>query len=461
LVSNGIAYLIEDGEDQMWIGSNAGLMRVARRALNEFARGAVQFVTGRVYRKADGLPAGEATFGSQPAACRTPDGRLWFPTIKGLASVHPDQLKPNPRWPPVVIESVLLDGQSQNTNSLRTAWPEAIVVSAGTERIEIHYTSLNLAAPGRARFKYRLEGHESAWTEVGNTRVTWYSKLSPGRYRFIVTACNEDGVWNPAGTTVAFVVEPPVWRTWWFLTSATIALLGLIVGVVHHLSTQRLQRQLEGMRQKEALEKERGRIARDLHDQVGASLTQMSLLGELVDSDKDLPGEVESHAKQITQTARETTHVLDEIVWAVNPSNDTLDSLITYACKYAQDYLAVAGLRYRLEVPPQLPAAPIAPDVRHNVFLAFKEAVTNVVKHSGADEAHVRFSLDDARFTLEVEDNGRGLAGMDSERARTRNGLRNMRRRMEDVGGSFSISPAPARGTVVRLTAPVGPARSR
>src|SRR5262245_1550149 len=158
----------------------------------------------------------------------------------------------------------------------------------------------------------------------------------------------------------------------------------------------------------------------------------MSLLGELVDSDKNLPAEVESHARQITQTARETTHVLDEIVWAVNPSNDTLDSLITYACKYAQDYFAVAGLRYRLEVPPQLPASPIAPDVRHNVFLAFKEAVTNVVKHSGADEAHVRLNLEGGKFTLEVEDNGRGLAGMDSARAQTRNGLRNMRKRMED-----------------------------
>ena len=135
----------------------------------------------------------------------------------------------------------------------------------------------------------------------------------------------------------------------------------MIVGSVHYVSTQRLQRQVAALRQKEALEKERARIARDIHDQVGASLTQLSLLGELVEGDKHHPEEVVGHARQIEQTALETTRALDEIVWTVNPSNDTLDGLITYVCKYAQDYLAVAGLRYRLEAPPQLPSTPIPP----------------------------------------------------------------------------------------------------
>ena len=163
------------------------------------------------------------------------------------------------------------------------------------------------------------------------------------------------------------------------------------------------------MRQKEALEKERARIARDIHDQVGASLTQLSLLGELVESDKDHPEEVEAHARQIEQTALETTRALDEIVWTVNPSNDTLDGLINYVCKYAQDYLAVAGLRYRLEAPPQLPGAPITPEVRHNVFLAAKESITNVVRHAQASAVSLRLRLDTGSFTLEIEDDGRGF----------------------------------------------------
>jgi hypothetical protein len=240
--------------------------------------------------------------------------------------------------------------------------PEAVRIPPRKERLEIRYTSLNLAAPERARFKYRLEGLDSAWTEVGDARVARYPGLPPGRYHFRVTGCNEDGVWNEAGSTLAITIEPPFWQTWWFLTSASVVVLGLIVGGVHYISTQKLQRQLERLKQQELLEKERARIARDLHDQLGANLTQVSLLGEMVESDKDCPEEVEALGGQIARTARDTTRALDEIVWAANPSNDTLEGLINYICKYAQEYLAVAGLRYRLDAPARLPDVPIAPD---------------------------------------------------------------------------------------------------
>jgi len=285
--------------------------------------------------------------------------------------------------------------------------------------------------------------------------VARYGKLPPGRYRFQVSACNEDGVWNKQGASLALVVQPPFWRTWWFLTLLAALLFGSVVAVVHYLSTQRLQRQLEGMRQKEALEKERARIARDIHDQLGASLTQVSLLGEMVEIDKDAPDEVATHARQITQTARETSRALDEIVWTVNPSNDTLDGLVNYVCKNAQEYLATAGLRYRLDVPDPLPATPISPEMRHNVFLAAREAITNVVRHAQATAVWVRLKLDPGSFTLEIQDDGRGLGGMDPHRAAARNGLKNMRKRMEDVGGSFTLTAAPERGAVVRLTAPL------
>src|SRR5205807_4899034 len=213
----------------------------------------------------------------------------------------------------------------------------------------------------------------------------------------------------------------------------------IVVGSVHYVSTQKLQRQLGVMRQQEALEKERARIARDLHDQLGANLTQVALLGELAETDKELPQEVEAHAKQISQTARDTTRALDEIVWTVNPSNDTLDGLINYVCKYAQEYFEIAGLRYRLEVPPQLPNEPISPELRHNVFLAAKEAVNNIVKHAQASSAWLRLRLEPDRFVLEIEDNGRGLTAADKNKGR--NGLRNLRKRMEDIGGQFEIAP--------------------
>jgi ligand-binding sensor domain-containing protein/signal transduction histidine kinase len=457
LVSDSVGYLLEDGQTNLWIGSHAGLLRAPKGKLNDFARGRATFVPFRAYGKLDGLPTRECTLGSQPAAWRTRDGKLWFPTIKGLASVDPTRLHlaPNTNPPPVVIESVLIDGQPQTAPTLRAPPPQAVSLRAGQERLEIQFTSLNLAAPDRARFRYRLEGHEKDWTDAGNSRFARYSRVPPGEYHFQVTACNEDGVWNPVGSSLALIVEPPFWRTWWFLTATASGLLGSIVALVHYFSTQKLQRQLERMRQQQALETERARIARDMHDQLGANLTQVALLGELVESDKHSPEEVAAHARQISQTARDTTRALDEIVWAVNPSNDTLDGLITYICKYAQEYLAVAGLRYRLEVPSELPAAPLPPEVRHNVFLAAKEAVNNVVRHAGAASVWLRLRLEPRSFTVEIQDDGRGIGGMDTKAAQSRNGLRNMRRRMEDIGGAFSIEPGPQGGTRVCLTAPV------
>jgi signal transduction histidine kinase/ligand-binding sensor domain-containing protein len=455
LASDSITSLVEDGEGYLWAGSNFGLMRLPKRALNDFAEGRAATVSCRVYDEADGLPTGECTSGSQPGALRTRAGKLWFPTIAGLVGVDPAHLKLNTNPPPVAIESVLVNGREQLTNGLRAPLPAMVQVPPGAERLEIQFTSMNLAASDRALFRCRLEGHETTWTEIREPRVARYSKLPPGRYRFHVTACNEDGLWNETGSALSITVLPPFWRAWWFLTLAFLSLLGAIVATVHMISTQRLQRQLVLMRQKEALERERSRIARDLHDQLGANLTRVSLLGELVESDKDQPSEVEAHARQISRTATETAHALDEIVWAANPANDTLEGLVNYICKYAQEFLATAGVRCRLEVPAQLPVTSIAPDFRHNIFLVAKETVNNVVKHAQASSARVRLAIESDRLVLEIEDDGRGIDGTGTQGANGRNGLRNMSRRMEDVGGTFYIGPGAGRGTLVRLTAPL------
>lgn len=456
LVSNEIGYLQEDGRGQLWIGTPAGLVRVSKETLLGVMNHRTNHVAGRVYDRADGLPTRDCTVGPGLDLRPDPASLLWFPTIKGLAWADPERLQPNPFPPPVAIETVMVEGVPQGKTGPRAPQPDVIVVPPGREQIEIHYTSLNLAAPERAQFRYRLAGHEKRWTDAGHTRVVRYGRLPAGEYTFEVTASNEDGLWNPDGTMLGLVVLPPFWQTWWFLGLSSFVLLGLVVAVVHFISTQRLQNQLARLREQEAIEGERARIARDLHDQLGASLTQVSLLGELAESDKDFPEEVELHARQISQTARETTRALDEIVWTVNPSNDTLEGLVTYLCKYTQEYLSVAGLRYRQDVPDALPETPIPPELRHNVFLAAKEAVTNVVRHAQATEARLRLSLADRTFTIEIEDNGRGPGDVAGPAARSRNGLRNMQRRMEECGGSFEIRAAAQAGTIVRLTAPLG-----
>jgi ligand-binding sensor domain-containing protein/signal transduction histidine kinase len=454
LVSNSIGYIIEDDDGYLWLGSNAGLMRILKKSLNDFASGpANTIISCRTYGKADGLPTRECSIGSQPAACRTSDGRLWFPTTKGIVSVNPADLKPNLQPPTVLIESVLVDGREQKTNLLSSAWQQSVVVPPGGEQLDIHYTGLNFSAPDKVRFKYRLAGHETAWTDAGDGRIARYPGLPPGHYNFQVIGSNEDGVASETGSVLEITVQPQFWQKWWFRTLIILCLVGIVVAVVRYISTQKLRRELQAHKQQEALEKERARIARDLHDQLGANLTQVALLGEMAEADKHLPEEIESHAQQISATARVTTHALDEIVWAINPSNDTLEGLANYACKYAQEYLALAGMRYRADVPAHLPATAIPPDVRHNVFLAFKESVNNVVKHAQASEAWIRLRLSSGGFILEIEDNGRGLGG--SPAPQNRNGLRNMKKRMEDIGGEFTIAPGTHGGTLVRLNVPL------
>ena len=459
LASDKIGYLVEDSLGYLWIGSNGGLMRISKKALNDSARthGQISSLPCRTFGRGDGLPTSECSSGAQPAACRARDGMLYLPTINGLVTVNPAHLLPNTNPPPVVIEGVRIDGELASPDALRAPPLTSITVPAHKESIEVLFSSLNLSAPDKGSFRYLLEGHEKTWNEhPGNIRYASYTQLPPGHYTFHVQACNEDGVWNEKGATLAVIIQPPFWRTWWFITASTLILLTMIVGSVHYVSTQKLQRQLALMRQQEALEKERSRIARDLHDQLGANLTQVALLGEMAEADKGLPHEIEAHARQISQTARETTRALDEIVWTVNPSNDTLDGLMNYLCKYAQEYLALAGLRYRLEVPPQLPALSISPELRHNLFLAAKEAVNNVVKHAHATSAWLRLQLRPDQFVLEIEDDGRGLA--DDAAQKGRNGLRNMRKRMEDIGGQFEVAPKPGGGTIVRLTVPLNAA---
>jgi ligand-binding sensor domain-containing protein/signal transduction histidine kinase len=452
LASDSISYLIEDEAGYLWIGSNMGLMRIQKNLLNDFANGMTNSISCRRYVETDGLPTRECSSGSQPAACRTSDGRLFFPTTKGLVSVNPAELKPNLQPPLVMIESVRVDGREQKTNALSSAWSQAVVVPPGREQLEIDYTALNFSAPDAVRFKYRLEGRDTAWTDAHAERVANYSNLSPGHYQFHVRAFNEDDVPNEIGGVLDITVQPQFWQTWWFRAAGIFCVIGIVVGVVRYFSTQKLRREALLHEQQEH---ERARIARDLHDQLGANLTQVALLGEMAEADKNLPGEIELHAQQISHTARETTRALDEIVWAVNPSNDTLEGLANYACKYAQEYLALAGLRYRAEVPAHLPATEIPPEVRHNVFLAFKESVNNVVKHARASEAWIRLRLSPETFIMEIEDNGRGLGGMDPKAAQMRNGLRNMRKRMTDIGGEFTILPGATTGTIVRLTVPL------
>jgi signal transduction histidine kinase/streptogramin lyase len=462
-LQNDIICAIEDdGRGYFWISSHGGILRVSQAELNRCADGQIKQLHCLTYGLSDGLPTLECSGGFQPASCRTEDGRLWFPTSRGLVAVDPDNVRTNTLVPPVVIERLLVDDQVVREG----AAPESpLRIAPGRHRYEFQFTGLSFEAPEKVRFRYRLEGVETEWVDVQSPRRAYYSHISPGNYRFRVQACNNDGFWNEQGATLAFTVEPAFWQTWWFRTSgmAMIALAG--GGIVWLDARRRTRRKLERLERQQAVERERARIARDIHDDLGAGLTRVSLLSESVSAEEVSPPQAAEALGGIFLATREMTQAMDEIVWAVNPQHDTLDSLATYLGKYAQDFLEGTGLRCRLDMSVQLPNWRLEAEVRHNLFLAFKESLTNALRHAGATEVRISLTTKTHAFTIVVEDNGRGFSQEPMRNAPDisgssagRNGLANMRHRLQQIGGQCEIQSAIGKGTRLEFLVPVNPA---
>jgi signal transduction histidine kinase len=205
------------------------------------------------------------------------------------------------------------------------------------------------------------------------------------------------------------------------------------------------------MERQRAIERERSRIARDIHDDLGASLTRITLLSQTAGDELSDQEMVETHLQRIYAIARELTKAMDEIVWAVSPQHDTLDSLVTYLGRFAQDFTSAAGVRCRIDMPTDLPPWPVTAEVRHNLFLALKEALHNVVKHAQAREIKIGLHSRARGFTLLVEDDGKGFDPTALENGAPRlvggHGLKNMRLRLEEIGGQCEFESRPGAGT--------------
>jgi signal transduction histidine kinase len=228
---------------------------------------------------------------------------------------------------------------------------------------------------------------------------------------------------------------------------------------VRYVSFRRLRRQLVALEQQAALQRERTRIAKDIHDDLGANLTQIAFLGELAHQDRGEPDKTAERVEKISSTARQAIKSLDEIVWAVNPRNDTLAHLMDYAGQFALDYLRLAGIRCRLDFPEECPPRELSTDLRHNLFLVIKEALHNIVKHAHASEVRLRIQFDTNVLDVTIDDNG---CGFDAPQARNgavndalADGLRNMRQRMNDIGGEFEFQSGAGMGTKIHLSLPL------
>lgn len=244
----------------------------------------------------------------------------------------------------------------------------------------------------------------------------------------------------------------------WLLGAVVVLSVGALVASVRYATYRKMQTRLEALERQRALERERTRIARDLHDDLGASLTRIALLSELAKADLFHPELARTHLDQIFTTVSGLARELNEIVWAVNPENDNLEHFTDHICKFAQDYLSLAGIRCRLDFPESVPAYPMPSPERHNLFLAAKEALQNIVKHAEAGQVWIRLKLEPGRLLLLVEDDGKGGDAellIAATGAASGNGLSNMEKRMEQLGGRFSRQARTGNGTIVRLELPL------
>lgn len=216
LLDDEIFAILDDRHGYLWMSTNKGIFRVSKEQLNAFAAGAISSIASTVYGTADGLKNKECNGGFQPAGWRSKDGRLLFPTMRGLAVVDPQRLGLNQVPPPVVIEQVIIDGSRFNAAG-------AIKAKPGNGQLEFGFTALSLVAASKIQFKYKLEGFDQDWTDAGTRRAAYYTNIPPGEYRFHVIACNNDGVWNKTGRSVSFAIQPHFYQTHWFILLCTVS----------------------------------------------------------------------------------------------------------------------------------------------------------------------------------------------------------------------------------------------
>ncbi len=441
-----ITQILEDQQGRLWFGTHNGICCADKSALEACADG--QADTVDVVRYLNGLPTLKCSDGYQPACWSTRDGQLWFTTTKGVVSVNPNELSGNSPPPPVVIENLSVDGQAVPLGNGK------VVIPPGHEQYEFQFTALNFESPEQSRFRYRIDGLDKAWVEADARHAANYVHLPPNHYRFHVIACNSDGVWNNAGASVDFTVLPYFYETRWFLTAMGLLVLGSVVITVRAVATRKYRRALSRLAQQHAVERDRARIAKDIHDDIGAGLTQITLLSELGRREPDQAG---AQLERISESARDLTRAMDEIVWAVDPQRDTFASLMDYISAYAEDFLRAAGIRCRMDFPAALPAMTIDAELRYNLFLALKEVLNNIVKHAQATEVRLQLNLDSAGFTLVVEDNGHGFeangkAAASLDRLSSGLGLSNLRERLEAVGGECRMESSPGQGTRIQMS---------
>ncbi len=439
--------------DDLWIGTAEGLFQVSRAGLDAVLDGRRSTLPVRAYGRADGVPSAEFALGFRGATTRTRDGHLWFATARGALDIDLRSLIEKPVERRVVIEEVW----SGDALIARGADLGAFELPPRAARLKINYTRPQAGPAERLRFRYRLLGvDDDGWVQNGGLRSVTFSHLPAGAYRFEVMAGMDDGTWFPASAGLDFTVRARWWETSAAKFSAVIAGLAAVAWLVRGIVLLRVRARIRRLRQAREVERERARIARDMHDELGANLTQINMVSRLACMEP--PEAARGHLEEIAVIARRTVDALDEIVWAVNPRYDNLAALIEYIGMYAASFLAAARIACETELPEDLPPRPLSANIRYHLFLTVKEALNNAAKHSGARTVRLRAAWDGRRLSVVIEDDGRGF-DPDTKRIGSE-GLRNLRERMNELRGECRIESRAGQGTRVVLELPLPAERS-
>jgi ligand-binding sensor domain-containing protein len=426
LSSNNIRCITEDLEGRIYVGTARGLNQI-------------HLQTGQVkhYTTDDGLANDFVS-----VAFRDRQGTLWFGTLKGLSRFVPPPDTANPFPPPVWIGGLRVAGVTQPISELGQTEVSGMELGAGDNQIQIEFFGLGFKTGERPRYQVMLEGADRDWSAPTEDRHVNYASLQPGTYRFLVRAVSADGTTSPAPAAFAFTIVPPIWQRWWFLTLAAI-LVGLAAYAIYRY---RIARLIE-------LERVRMRIATDLHDDIGSSLSQISVLSEVIRKRVGQEPSVSEPLMMIGGLSRDLVDSLNDIVWAINPRRDRLSDLTHRMRRFASDAFTARDLEFRFNVPDPQHNMRLGADTRREIFLIFKEAVNNLVRHSQCTEADIDFVIKDGQIELNLTDNGKGF---DPEHDGDGNGLVNMRLRAVKIGGALDIISSNGRGTTVQLKAPLG-----
>jgi len=444
LPSSILFSVLQDDENNLWCSSENGLFGIAKKKLLAYQRGrSPRLITWRL-TTADGLASKACSGFGQGAAAKGADGRLWFADGPAVAMVDPENTPRDTRIVSPFVEEVVADGQQ-----VKFAPTDTLRILSGVRALEIYYTSPNQLAPDRLRFRYQLQGLDQSWVEAGNRRTAYFNRLPPGHYRFKLMVSGQEEKWLNAANVLALEIIPRFYERQSVQMAGAVAALATVGLSVWQFERARQRRRLERLKLQRAMDAERQRIARDIHDDLGAGLTEIILLSDTLRQDVPDASTANQTAGKISTSARSLTRAMDEVVWAVNPGNDTLESFLNYLNDYAQEYLARSNVRFRWEAPIDVPALALSAETRHNLYLVCKEALNNAAKHAAASEVKIQMQSLPGGFRLTIADNGQGFE-LDAPRRRG-SGLNNMQQRMAALGGRCEIHSAIGAGTRLDL----------